>query len=66
VELCASEVAQELGLAVKDIGRAFKSKACQQMRFNGWELIQGNGRAAKPVLRKETIVHNVAGFTWKT
>ncbi len=66
VELCASEVAQELGLAVKDIGRAFKSKACQQMRFNGWEFTQGNGHAAKPVLRKETVVHNWGGFTCVT
>jgi len=65
-ELCASQVANALEMAVKDVSRAFKSKSCEHLKCIGWELIAGNGKALKPSFRKTTITHRVGKFTWTT
>lgn len=52
IELCAAEVAEYFGWSVKEVGKAFKSKTCETLRDIGWELIPGNGKASKPILKK--------------
>jgi len=64
LELCTSEIAAELGLSVKDISRTFNSNACALLRYNGWELTAGNGRASKPILKNNPIEINIEGLTW--
>lgn len=61
LELCASEVADKLGMKVKEVGRAFNSARCRFLRFNGWEFIEGNGRASKPILRRTPTEIYLAG-----
>jgi len=49
--VCASKIAGDLGWETKEVSKAFKSSTCNGLRYSGWALVAGNGRAAKPHLK---------------
>lgn len=55
VRIEGDAVAKAVGIPVKEVGRAFKSRVMKSLRASGWNLIPGNGKAAAPILKRTPI-----------
>lgn len=62
LHLCATKAAEELGIKVSEVGRAFASAKCKaSAQAIGWSFTEGNGRKATPYFTRTPIIINIPG-----